>query len=226
MKSNIKLFAGKEQSFSLTKTKNFCSSYCKKPLLEKVFVSSLGFEHDNQSDKSIHGGIDKAVCVYNQTSYDALSQKYNLAFSLCFFGENITLEGFSDDEVFIGDRFSCADVIFEVSQPRSPCWKISALTGVKNLASLIVKEAKTGFYLRVLKEGYMSASDSFERVYQAENSLSISQINKAVFNTKVHQKELEQLLSLDSLAVKYKERIQKRYESLAVGLESWQEDKV
>lgn len=102
---------------------------------------------DTQSDKIHHGGIDKAVCVYSQKYYPYFREKYDLKLPKCAFGENFTIEDLDDSEVCLGDKFQCGEVIFEVSQPRQPCWKISSVSGIKSLTALIVKNIKQDFIL-------------------------------------------------------------------------------
>ena len=141
------IFCGKEQKIDHFKRKEFNSSYQKEPLNNDTYsITETGFTLDQQSDRENHGGVDKAICVYNFEYYKHLEDKYNISLPQCAFGENLSIQGASDADICLGDRFQYGEVILEVSQPRQPCWKISAILGIKSLTSIVVKEHKTGFY--------------------------------------------------------------------------------
>ncbi|RLA73744.1 MAG: MOSC domain-containing protein [Epsilonproteobacteria bacterium] len=160
------IYCGKEQNIKDTNNKIYRSSY-KKQLInnnQKLFITNVGFVADTQSDKTYHGGVDKAVCVYSARYYDFFKTKHNFELPDCAFGENLTIENIDDSDICIGDRFQSGEVVFEVSQPRQPCWKVSSIIGIKNLTSLVAKEHKTGFYFRVIKSSKMSMSDNLELI--------------------------------------------------------------
>lgn len=104
------------------------------------------------------------MCVYSARYYDFFKTKHNFELPDCAFGENLTIENIDDSDICIGDRFQSGEVVFEVSQPRQPCWKVSSIIGIKNLTSLVAKEHKTGFYFRVIKSSKMSMSDNLELI--------------------------------------------------------------
>jgi MOSC domain-containing protein YiiM len=219
-----KLYVGKEEEFQ-KKSGLFNSSYRKKEVKDKIFVNFLGLKNDNQSDKKSHGGKDRAVCVYNQSSYDFFKVKYNLSLQECMFGENITLLECSDDDICLGDIYSCGDALFEVCQPRLPCWKISFITGIKNLTSLVVKESKTGFQLRVLREGEISFNDDFSLIERKNPNISISYINRCYFDAKNNQEKIKIILKIPQLADAYRIALEKRYINKEEGIEVFQKDK-
>ncbi|WP_413665881.1 MOSC domain-containing protein [Microbulbifer sp. CNSA002] len=71
------------------------------------------------------------------------------------FGENFTVSGLIEDEVFIGDQFSIGDCLLEVSQPRIPCFKLNMALDNNNTVKLFKDYFNTGVYFRVLEEGYI-----------------------------------------------------------------------
>lgn len=218
-----KIYIGKEQNFN-SKSKTFKSSYKKSEVKDKIFISFLGLKDDSQSDKKLHGGRDRAVCVYNQSSYEFLRNKYKISLDECAFGENITLKNASDEDICLGDTFSCGEAIFEVCQPRLPCWKISFITGIKNLTSIVVKEAKTGFQLRVLKEGFISFEDKFSLLTRANKNISIAHINRCYFDARNNQENIEEILKVPQLAKSYKTALEQRYKNKEKGIEFFQKD--
>ncbi|MCH9812524.1 MAG: MOSC domain-containing protein [Epsilonproteobacteria bacterium] len=216
--------ATKERTYN-TKTKTFSSSYQKKTLHKNHYsVTHTGFTLDTQSDKQHHGGIDKAVCVYSQKYYHYLESKYNITLPLCAFGENLSIVGVDDSNICLGDQFICGSVLFEVSQPRQPCWKISSILGIKNLTATIVKEAKTGFYFRVIKEGVIKPTDRLELVSRVHPKFTIEFINHIAYNAKAHQESILAVLQCDELAQAYHTSLSKRYKNKEQGIQNWQLD--
>lgn len=220
------IYSGKIDEINDDKRKPYLSAYRKQKVdpAKSQFINSLGFEGDMQGDKSHHGGIDKAVCVYSQKYYDFFKMEHNIELPECAFGENLTILDLDDSDFCIGDRFKCGDVIFEVSQPRQPCWKISSILGIKNLTSLVVKEFKTGFYFRVIQEGYVSSNDSLELISRNYPKLTIEFVNQCAFNAKDNQENIKEVLECDKLAKAYYESLSKRYKLKEQGIQEWQED--
>ena len=218
------IFAGSESELK-KKNKTYKTSYKKQPIKGFQYVNKDGLEEDNQSDKSCHGGEHRALCVFTQGSYDFFKQNHNIELPPCALGENITLLDCDDKDICLGDRFSCGEAIFEVSQPRQPCWIISSILGIKNLTALIVKEGRSGFYLRVIKEGKISKTDVFTLISRKYENLNIEHINKCYYNAKDNQENIKEILEVPELSPFYREDLQKRYKNKEVGLEGFQKDK-
>lgn len=220
------IFCGKEENIEDGKRKTYKSSY-KKTLVKNntlLKINDLGFIIDNQSDRSHHGGRDKAICVYSQKYYSFFKEKHNLDLPLCAFGENLTIEDLDDSEICLGDRFSCGEIILEVSQPRQPCWKISSIIGIKSLTAMIVKESKTGFYFRVIKGGDFQKNNDLELISRDYPDITIEHINQCAFNAKENQENIKRILECDKLASAYRESLLKRYKHKEQGVQEWQED--
>ncbi len=205
----LDIFSGKEETIISTK-KKFKSSYRKKQIKGAVNVTKLGFEHDNQSDKESHGGEHQAVCVYPQTSYDFFQTQYNLDLPTCAFGENITILDVSDNNICIGDQFSCGEVIFEVSQPRGPCWKISEVLGIKKLTSLVVGEIKTGFYFRVIKEGQINKSSTLKLIKRRYEKLTIEFVANCYLKPKENQDNIKEIILSPELGERFRKGFEKK----------------
>ena len=105
-------------------------------------------------------------------------KKYGINLLACTFSESLSIVGVDDSQVCVGNKFSCSEVIFEVSQARKPCWKTSAITGIKKLTALIVKEYKTSFYLRILQSKSIKPSDKMELISRKYPNLSIELIKR------------------------------------------------
>lgn len=215
-----------EDSIDDGKRREYKSSY-KKQIIDKntiLNINEFGFEKDTQSDKIHHGGIDKAICVYSSKFYEYFKEKYALELPLCAFEENITIDNLDDSDFCIGDIWKCGEVLFEVSQPRQPCWKISSIIGIKNLTSLVVKNYKTGFYFRVIKKGVINSNNKLELVKRKHPNLNIEFINKCAFNANSNQDNIKKILECKELAAAYSTSLLKRYNNKEQGIEDWQKD--
>ena len=226
MKIEIKhIYCGQSKKINDGKREEYNSSYQKIPLNKSAYaLDENGFIYDTQSDKESHGGIDKAVCVYSLDDYKYFEEKNNLTLPPCAFGENLSIVGFNDRDICLGDKFACGEVIFEVSQPRQPCWKVSSIMGIKKLTSMLVKEYKSGFYLRVLQAGNIKPSDKLELISRDYPKFTIEFINQVSFKAKDNQENIKEILSCEKLAEGYRVSLEQRYKEKKEGLHEWQKD--
>ncbi|CAN1521730.1 6-N-hydroxylaminopurine resistance protein [Burkholderiaceae bacterium] len=133
-----------------------------------IYLGVLGLEGDEQADLSVHGGIEKAVYAYPSEHYDfwnkLLSQERQQTIVLPHgaLGENLTIAGLLEADVYIGDCWRIGTVELAVVKWREPCFKFNAKMAFKGAAKAMVKNAYFGWYLRVLKPGSISAGDLIE----------------------------------------------------------------
>src|SRR5216110_2608915 len=101
------------------------TSIWKYPVQGRVHVSTLNFDGDQQSDLTVHGGVDKAVYAYPSEHYGYWSRELpGMDLPWAVFGENLTIEGLLEGDVRIGDRFRVGSAEFAVTQPRMPCYRL------------------------------------------------------------------------------------------------------
>ena len=153
----------------------------KKPTEGPINVKRLGLEGDQQANKKLHGGIDKAICVYPSEYYDLWKEelgKPDLSFG--DFGENLTTVGLLEDDIYVGDRLRIGSVEVVVTQPREPCITLNVRFGRKDLSTLIRKSGRSGFYFSVEKEGIIKNGDSIENISKEENRVSVSDFNQII----------------------------------------------
>jgi MOSC domain-containing protein YiiM len=149
----------------------------KQPVAGAVHVGATNLAGDGQADLRVHGGPHKAVYAYPLEHYSYWSAALERGeLPLGFFGENLTLEGVNEDEVWIGDTLRVGSAILQVSQPRTPCFKLALRTGVEDFPRRFADSGRTGFYLRVLEEGEVSAGAAMERVARDPASLPVRQV--------------------------------------------------
>lgn len=142
------------------------SAIHKQPVAGPVAVNKLGITGDEQADRSIHGGFDKAVYAYPIEHYTfwsaqrARALRREEALPPGFLGENLTLEGIVESEIWVGDRLAIGTVLLEATEPRTPCFKFNVKMRLSHAGKLMVQSGYSGFYLRVVQEGVMQAGDA------------------------------------------------------------------
>ena len=153
----------------------------------RVEITRLGVPGDEQADLSVHGGIEKAIYVYPIEHYafwnELLSRetKKSVELPLGAFGENFTIEGLLETEIFIGDQMQIGDLQFTVVKLREPCFKFNAKMGYKGAAKAMLQSSFSGWYLRVNQTGALSAGAEIQ-VLPGQRLTSIADQNQALFN--------------------------------------------
>ncbi|MDO8770477.1 MAG: MOSC domain-containing protein [Burkholderiaceae bacterium] len=147
-----------------------------------VAVNRLGLDGDEQADLSVHGGIDKAVYAY-PVEHHTFWQKQRKTHGVSLFdevlppgfvGENLSISGLLEHEVWVGDELHFPDCILRVTAPREPCFKFNAVMGYNQAAKDMALAGCCGFYMAVDKMGSMAAGQTFH-VVAGRRSLSITQ---------------------------------------------------
>jgi ferredoxin-NADP reductase/MOSC domain-containing protein YiiM len=138
----------------------------KEPVSDRVMVYALNVQGDGQADRKVHGGRDMAVYAYPFEHYKFWEETLGRpGFPFGQFGENLTVEGLSEETVRIGDVFRVGDALLQVTQPRIPCYKLALRMGEgANFPKRFQDSGRLGFYLRVIEEGEIGAGDAIERV--------------------------------------------------------------
>ncbi len=146
-----------------------------------ALLRSCGFDGDGQADLVNHGGVDKAVCVYPFDHYAHWESVFGRTLEPGAFSENLTVSGAVETGVCIGDVFGVGEAVLQVSQPRTPCSKLAGKNGHRLLTKWVGQTGYTGFYMRVLSEGLMSADDAFELVEGHPDRIFVADVNDIIF---------------------------------------------
>ncbi len=166
--------------------RSILSAIHKQPQAGAVAVQPLGLQGDEQADLSVHGGLDKAVYAYPSEHYPfwqaeraqagVAQEDARLAFGSM--GENLSLAGVLEADVWVGDVLRFAHCELRVTQPREPCFKFNAVMGYTGAVRAMAKSGFCGFYLAVNQSGELLAGESFELV-SGPRRLSIPQAFQA-----------------------------------------------
>lgn len=141
------------------------SAIAKCPRQGPVLAGPEGLDGDEQGDRRVHGGPDKAIHHYPHDHYAAWRAElgpHPLLEAPGAFGENISTRGVTEADLCLGDRLRLGAAVVEVSQGRQPCWKLSDRFGIADLARRVQDSGRTGWYYRVLEPGPVQAGDVLE----------------------------------------------------------------
>jgi MOSC domain-containing protein YiiM len=150
-----------------------------------VDITKLGVRGDEQADLSVHGGVEKAIYVYPSEHYafwNALltrETKQPVDLQLGAFGENFTIEGLLESEVFVGDRLIFGSVECSVVKLREPCFKFNAKMDYKGAAKAMLQSGFSGWYLRVDQVGSVIAGESIQLI-PGNREISIADQNRSL----------------------------------------------
>jgi ferredoxin-NADP reductase/MOSC domain-containing protein YiiM len=148
----------------------------KEPVNGRVTVNALNIEGDGQADRKVHGGRDMAVYAYPFEHYKFWEETLGRSFPFGQFGENLTVEGLSEETVRVGDLFRVGGVLLQVTQPRVPCYKLALRMGEgADFPKRFQDSGRLGFYLRVIEEGEIGAGDVIEPVDTDGRSVTIAE---------------------------------------------------
>ena len=176
------IFAGKPRVIAEQRGDTVLSAINKAPVIGAVMVRTLNIDGDEQADLTVHGGVDKAVYCYPAEHYPAWQSELGRSLEYGSFGENLTVTGFLEESLHIGDVLTVGDAILQVSQPRFPCFKLGIKLGDPLMVRRFQKSGRSGFYCRVLQEGAIEGGqiiDVIERDASMPTVVSVvSKVNK------------------------------------------------
>lgn len=211
----------------------------KRPVDRPLRLGPQGFEGDEQADRRVHGGPEKAVHHYPFDHYAAWAEdlaavargvshpptpvgyfgKRELLETPGAFGENISTRGMTEAGVAVGDLFRLGTALVQVSQGRQPCWKLSHRFGVADMARRVQDSGRTGWYYRVLEPGLVAPGDSIALLDRMAPEWSLARLWRALYVERMNLAELQGIAALDVLAEGWRRHAVRRLESGRV--EDW-----
>jgi ferredoxin-NADP reductase/MOSC domain-containing protein YiiM len=173
----------------------------KTPVQGRRTARRLNIDGDGQGDLQGHGGEHRAVFVYQVESYIYWqAQLGRTDFVYGQFGENFTVDGLSDSEVCIGDRYRIGSALFEVTQPRVTCYRLGIRMNEPQMPALVVKHHRPGFYFRVLEEGEVEAGDEIVQLLAGPEHLSVAETDALLYLRGRDKSKLERALRIPALS--------------------------
>lgn len=174
----------------------------KQPVDGPVTVSVEGLAGDRQADRRVHGGAEKAVHLYPAGHYARLAAAFPAlagAFVPGSMGENLSVAGWDEEAVCIGDVFRVGSCRLQVSQPRSPCWKINHKFGDEGLAEFIANACISGWYFRVREGGSVAVGDAFELLERNPAPVSLARLGRVQRTHRPAAAELREIAATPGL---------------------------
>jgi len=187
------------------------SAIAKSPIAGPVAITPHGLAGDEQANRIFHGGPDKALHHYPFEHYAFWRGElgdHPLLARPGGFGENISTLGFTEETVWLGDRFRLGSALIEVSHGRQPCWKLSHRFGVASLTAQVVQTGRAGWYYRVLEPGQAVAGDRLTLVERGLCEWPLAQLFAVLIGDKTERDpaSLRDLAALPVLAEAWRQR--------------------
>ena len=146
----------------------------KHPVEGRVAMRGVNLDGDDQADRQVHGGKDKAVYAYAREDYDAWRDRHGVATTPGQFGENLTVEGVDLRQSIVGERWEVGSALLEVAQPRLPCFKLGIRMDDARFPRRFQAERRMGAYFRIVREGDVGAGDAIEIVSRPEHGVTLA----------------------------------------------------
>jgi MOSC domain-containing protein YiiM len=152
----------------------------KAPVDGRVAVRGVNVDGDDQADRSVHGGPDKAVYAYAIEETRAWESELGRELGPGAFGENLTVAGVDVSGALVGERWRIGTVLLEVVQPRFPCFKLGLRMGDPKFVKRFGQASRPGAYLRIVEEGELGAGDAVEVVSRPDHAVTMRLVSDAI----------------------------------------------
>ncbi|CAM3503966.1 MULTISPECIES: 6-hydroxyaminopurine reductase [Yersinia] len=170
-----------------------------------LMLKPLGLEGDEQAETRFHGGPDRALCHYPREHYAHWRQQFPEQadnFNAPAFGENISTEGLTEQNVYIGDIFRWGEALIQVTQPRSPCYKLNFHFAIEDLSVLMQQTGLCGWLYRVISPGKVSDEQPMALVTRCSD-ISVAEAIAIAFHMPFDEEEYRRLLGAAGLSASW-----------------------
>ncbi|MDH3719494.1 MAG: MOSC domain-containing protein [Planctomycetota bacterium] len=196
--------------------RRYSTAINKQPVDGPLSLETTGLAGDRQADAANHGGSDKAVCCYPHEHYEYFAGKLAVDdLTIPSFGENFTTSGLLENDVCIGDTFEVGEAVVQISQPREPCWKLAQKHNNRELIRWVLQSQFTGFYVRVLQPGRVSAGDELRLVQRLHPDVTVASATIALHAKQPDREQVAHFSTLPELSSGWRQRFAERLESLS-----------
>lgn len=186
----------------------FTSAIWKKPVRGPVRVGRLGLEGDSVANTRVHGGVEQAVLMYAASHYRLWAEEWGVsAPEPGAFGENLTVEGLTEDQVCVGDVLGIGEVRLQVSQPRQPCATLARRHQRRDLIAVVQANGRSGWYLRVLEEGRLTAGQPVGLLKRPHPEWTVRRAARTMLRRRDWPEEAARLAACESLSPAWRTRL-------------------
>jgi MOSC domain-containing protein YiiM len=151
----------------------------KAPVDGPVRLRGVNLDGDDQADREVHGGPDKAVYAYAAEDLDWWTTTLGRPVEQGTFGENLTTRGIDLGDALLGERWSVGSALLEVTQPRVPCYKLGIRMGDRRFPAAFAAAGRPGAYLRIVEEGSLQAGDPIRVLSRPDHGVTIALVTRA-----------------------------------------------
>jgi MOSC domain-containing protein YiiM len=176
----VSVNVGRPVQVSVRRGRPIMSAIGKAPVEGRVRVAGVNVDGDDQADRRVHGGPDKAVYAYASEDTAWWSARLARPLGPGVFGENLTLEGVDVTGAVIGERWRIGTAELQVCQPRQPCFKLGLRFGDPQMVKLFAQAGRPGAYLRILAEGELGAGDEVDISHRPAHGVTIGTVARAI----------------------------------------------
>ena len=156
------------------------SAITKTPVRGRLAVRGVNLDGDDQADRRVHGGPDKAVYAYAREDTEWWSNELARELGPGAFGENLTTDGVDVSGAVIGERWRIGSTELEVCQPRLPCFKLGLVFGGPGMLRRFAQAGRPGAYLRIVTEGDLGAGDTIELGPRPDHGITVATVARAI----------------------------------------------
>jgi len=184
----------------------------KTPVSGRVRAEGVNLSGDDQADRTVHGGYDKAVYAYAIEDTRWWESELGRGVGPGGFGENLTLEGLPLVDSVVGERWTAGTAVLEVREPRLPCWKLGLRMGDALFPRRFTRAARPGTYLRIVEAGDVAAGDDVRVVSRPDHGLTVGDIWRVYHRD---HRDVASLLAVPQLSGSWREWAEGRMQRMA-----------
>ena len=178
------------------------SAIWKAPVVGRIAARGVNLEGDDQADRKVHGGPDKAVYAYAVEDLRWWEEKLCRSLPYGQFGENLTTEGIEVNDALIGERWEIGSTVLEVSEPRVPCWRLGVRMEDQMFPRRFTDALRPGAYLRIIVEGDVGAGDEIRVTSKPPHNLTIRDFFRIYTRDR---DEVERLVAISGISEGWRE---------------------
>ncbi|MBJ3814333.1 6-N-hydroxylaminopurine resistance protein [Shimwellia pseudoproteus] len=208
MKHRVQVYTGAIREYTGSRP----SAIAKHQVEGELRLTPLGLEGDQQAETVHHGGPDRALCHYPQEHYLHWAREFPEQadlFAAPAFGENISTRGMTEQEVFIGDIYRWGEALIQVTQPRSPCFKLNFHFGISDMSQRMQQTGRCGWLYRVVAAGNVSG-DAPLVLASRVSDVSVTEAMAIAWHMPFDDEQYHRLLAAAGLSASWTKTIQQR----------------
>lgn len=189
------------------------SGIAKTPV-DTAYLRQEGLDGDEQADLKVHGGPDKAVCLYPYEHYAAWEERLGSTLPAAAFGENLTVRDLLEDRVCIGDIYRVGEALVQITQPRQPCAKLASHLNQPLMPKWVLESGFTGFYARCLHPGRIERGSILECLEKHPLGVSVHEAHRIRHASTIDRASTEKLLAVEALSTSWRAALESRLDRL------------